>query len=250
MKKRGSGYRKKIMLIFAYIIKIKAAFINLINSYVMKKIFVSLAVLFACAATAFAQPVKGDMMIKGSIGLSVDGSIPYEELGVKYSDANNSISVAPSFEYFLSDNFSIGGTVYVNSNWGRGKAVIDQDKTVVRSGITQFSIGFNANYYIRMTDKLYLSLNGFLGYYNTVNRTMHNTNGSKDITKSSGNFAVLSVTPTLNYFINNNWMLTASVGNVAAAIGKGMRPEATRATNNYYLNADFGTITLGVGYKF
>lgn len=250
MKKRGSGYRKKIMLIFAYIIKIKAAFINLINSYVMKKIFVSLAVLFACAATAFAQPVKGDMMIKGSIGLSVDGSIPYEELGVKYSDANNSISVAPSFEYFLSDNFSIGGTVYVNSNWGRGKAVIDQDKTVVRSGITQFSIGFNANYYIRMTDKLYLSLNGFLGYYNTVNRTMHNTNGSKDITKSSGNFAVLSVTPTLNYFINNNWMLTASVGNVAAAIGKGMRPEATRATNNYYLNADFGTIALGVGYKF
>lgn len=216
----------------------------------MKKIFVSLAVLFACAATAFAQPVKGDMMIKGSIGLSVDGSIPYEELGVKYSDASNSISVAPSFEYFLSDNFSIGGTVYVNSNWGRGKAVIDQDKTVVRSGITQFSIGFNANYYIRMTDKLYLSLNGFLGYYNTVNRTMHNTNGSKDITKSSGNFAVLSVTPTLNYFINNNWMLTASVGNVAAAIGKGMRPEATRATNNYYLNADFGTITLGVGYKF
>ena len=247
MKKRGSGYRKKIMLIFAYIIKIQAKFINLINSYVMKKIFVSLVVLFACAATAFAQPVKGDMMIKGSIGLSVDGSIPYEELGVKYSDASNSISVAPSFEYFLSDNFSIGGTVYVNSIWTREKTVGDPNKIVARNGITEFSIGFNANYYIRMTDRLYLSLNGFLGYYNIANRRMINTNGSKEITKNSGNFALLSVTPTLNYFINNNWMLTASVGNVAAAIGKG--PASSKA-NNYYLNADFGTITLGVGYKF
>lgn len=214
----------------------------------MKKIFISMAMLFACAATAFAQPAQGDMMIKGRIGLNVYGSVPYEEVtGVKYSDATNSILVTPSFEYFLTDNFSVGATIYVGSDWRRGKTVYDQNKSVGRSGSTMFNIGVNANYYIRMTEKLYLSLNGFLGYSNKVNREVENINGNKNIQKSSGNLAVLSITPTLNYFINNNWMLTASVGNVAAAIGK--FPGAGKA-NNYYLNADFGAITLGVGYKF
>lgn len=206
--------------------------------------------LFACAATAFAQPAEGDMMVKGSIGLNVLGTMPSDNntLGGNYSTAINSISVSPSFEYFLSDRFSIGGTVQFGADWMRVK---DDMGYVGRSGTNEFNIGFNANYYFRMTENLYLSLNGFLGYSNTTYRDMVKSESNKQVIKSCGNMAVLSITPTLNYFINDKWVLTASIGNVAAAIGS--MPESDMSIisgTSYYLNADFGTIALGVGYKF
>ena len=247
MKKRGSGYRKKIMLIFAYIIKIKATFINLINSYVMKKIFVSLAVLFACAATAFAQPAQGDFMVKGRMALDVAGNTPYQSVGSKTSDAYNLILLTPKVEYFISDMVSVGASVGYGNAWKRTKDVNANIGTSVnRDGVSLFYIGPNVNMYFKLAEKFYVSLDCFIGYVNLASRSMYKLEGNKEVGSSGANFGMLSVAPTINYFITDGWVMTASLGNVSAAIGSTGRTDSS----TYYLGANFGTIMLGVGYKF
>lgn len=212
----------------------------------MKKIFLSMAMLLACAATAFAQPAQGDFMVKGRIALDVAGNTPYQSVGSETSDAYNLVLLTPKVEYFLSDMISVGASVGYGNAWQRTKDVSTVGTSVSRTGVALFYIGPNVNMYFKLAEKLYVSLDCFIGYVNLASRSMYKLEGNKEIGSSGSNFGMLSVVPTLNYFINENWVMTASLGNVSAAIGS----TGKTGSSTYYLGANFGTIALGVGYKF
>lgn len=220
----------------------------------MKKIFVLIAAICLCGV-ALAQPAAGDMIIRGSIGYNTLGipTYSFEEYGStspSYTSALNLWSISPRFEYFVSNRSSIGISGSYMNAWTKSKFDFGDGSSVYKQGFSIFYVGPTYNYYIRLADRFYLSINCFIGYAGMKSWYLEKGNDLLDHVDDRGStdgcFGLLTVTPTLTYFINDRWLLTASVGSVAGAYGT--LPDADNAT--YYAGANWGNLSLGVGFKF
>ena len=211
----------------------------------MKKTFI-LSVIFAVAAvcSVSAQSFsKGDMLLKGSIGLNTSG------IGNKDGKASqNLISIAPEFEYFLNDRLSVGGTLGYSNQWtGEKIPNFSGDQTYkTRVGTHVFTIGANINYYLPLSDRFFVSFEGFLGYQGRADRDVEILGGNKTkVTANQMDVALLTVTPAINCMINDHWIVNASIGGFYALAGSAGEKIAA-----YGVGVDFGTFTFGIGYKF
>lgn len=219
----------------------------------MKKILAFMAAACLCA-TALAQPAAGDLIIRGSIGYNTLGTPAINdemsELSYTHKGALNLWSVNPRLEYFVSDRSSIGISGSYMNAWIKSKADFGDGSSVYKEGFSIFYVGPTYNYYIRLAERFYLSLNCFIGYAGMKSWYLETGKGLFDTVDDRGSidgcFGLLTVTPTLNYFINDRWLLTASVGSIAGAYGT--LPNADNAT--YYAGANWGNLSLGVGFKF
>lgn len=219
----------------------------------MKKILAFVASI-CIAGAALAQPTVGDMILRGSIGYNTLG-MPSNadegyEAGYSHSSALNLWSVNPQFEYFLTDRSSIGISGSYMNGWIKSKSSYGDASTIHKQGFSIFYVGPTYNYYIRLADRFYLSINCFIGYAGMKSWYLETGNDLFEYVdgrgSTCGGFGLLTVTPTLNYFINDRWLLTASVGNISGAYGT--LPDSDNAT--YYAGANWGNIQLGVGFKF
>lgn len=211
----------------------------------MRKIITICICLFV-AMTASAQFVSGDMLIKGNIGFNTIGSSDSEQ-NVSSSSSFNSITINPQFEYFVSDRASIGFSAGFSNLWAGSKhseQVYGDRKS--RDGVSVYYVGPTYNYYIKVANKFYFSVDCFLGYAGLTVSSMVKTGSNKQKESSCGNAGVLQVTPTFNYFINDKWLLMASIGNLNAMYGK--VDGATGSIHSFGVN--YGDIKLGVGFKF
>lgn len=220
----------------------------------MKKTLILLASLLLGGA-ALAQPSTGGFVIKGNIGYNTVGMAPYTSqelpgLSLTESSAANLWNVSPQIEYFFNDRMSIGLSGSYLSAWTKLKYSSESSTDKGKSGASVFYVGPTYNYYLRLANSFYLSINCFIGYANISTWTSEKYSGAFDNVnekeKHCGDYGLVTITPTLNYFINDRWLLTASVGNLAAAYGK--LPE--NDSNTYYAGANWGNIMLGVGFKF
>lgn len=219
----------------------------------MKKVLILVASLCICGA-ALAQPSKGDVILKGSIGYNTAG-VPPHNPDPQFSTATSSYaanlwSISPKLEYFLTDRSSIGLSGSYMNAWLKDKYSSVLGKTNAKRGVEMFYVGPTYNYYIKLAERFYLSINCFIGYAGVSSWDLFKEESEfynlDERHKECVGFGLLTVTPTLNYFINDRWLLTASVGSLAGAYGK----LPNDGNNIYYAGANWGNIMLGVGFKF
>lgn len=212
----------------------------------MKKLL-TICTCLLIGVTASAQLSSGSKIIKGSFGLNTVGSALDEEDYDAFSSSSlNFFTITPQFEYFISDRASIGLSAGYTNGWMASKRSSDFGDSKMKTGVGLYYVGPTYNYYFPLAKKFYLSLNCFVGYAGLTVRTVEKMGTEKNILTESGSAGLLTVTPTLNYFINDRWMMTASIGNVNAMCGKMKDDESTI----YSAGIDWGQITLGVGFKF
>lgn len=201
-----------------------------------------LIVALGLCGAAFAQPAQGDRVLQGSVGLNVLGQFP-DPSG---TSTLSQIAIQPQYGVFVNEHWALGVSAGYAIGWQGSRTSGDFGKNVVRNSVSLYHIGFEADYYLRLAERFYLSLDGFVGYVGGFIGETYKVDGWKDCTTTPMHGALLSVTPALRYFINDRWMLSASLGNVAVGIMSGAAMD--RAI--YYAGANWGQIMLGVGFKF
>lgn len=212
----------------------------------MKKLFI-LAAAILMGGAAIAQPTRGGMAISGNIGYEINGKAANEN-SVKMDQHESTLAIAPEFQYFISDRESIGLRIGFTNTWTKGSAKANGNKSYDKDGMSSFYIGPTYNYYFRLAPKFYLSLNTFLGYGCSFGKGVTDLgDGKKIIDKAPVTNAVcLNLTPTLNYYINDSFFMTCSVGSVGIECGGVKGVHGTL----YNAGIDWGTIALGVGFSF
>jgi outer membrane protein len=156
----------------------------------MKKIVMMLA-LVTSAFFAKAQTTSGQMMIGGSFGIS---SVNYDNSnGSDYS----SFTLAPSFGYFVKDNFAVGLSVSVgNSKSGTGAG---------QTTSSSFGVGpFVRLYKFTSNEKFAFFGNAGISFGNTKSE-----NGNVITDKS--NTISLGIAPGFAYFFNEHWAAELSI---------------------------------------
>lgn len=212
----------------------------------MRKLLAICICLFI-GATASAQLTPGSKIIKGSFGFNSIGNIPYDDGSTSdISSSLNLFTFNPEFEYFCSERVSVGVSVGYMNLWTLSKSSSAFSNSKSKDGINLYYVGPTFNYYIPLANRFYLSFNCFLGYAGLNQNSVYESSYGEESEGSSGNAGMLTVTPTLNYFINDKWLMTASIGNLNAMCGKMEDAEATM----YSAGINWGQITLGVGFKF
>jgi outer membrane protein len=156
----------------------------------MKKILVMLAFV----STAFfvqAQTTSGQMMIGGSLAFS---SVNYDNNnGSDYS----SFTLAPSFGYFVKDNFVVGASLSLgNSKSGTGAG---------QTTTSSFGVGPFARFY-KFTSSEHFA---FFGHAGLSFGNSKSENGNVITDKS--NSISFAIAPGFAYFFNEHWAAELSI---------------------------------------
>ena len=184
----------------------------------MKKLILFfVAVLFA--ANVSAQ--QGAMVLSGTLDIS-SGTEMFGETGVDVT----TILIAPSFQYFLSDRFSLGAQVGLLNFSVEGDG---DNPNMILAGVF-------ARYYLLRTERfgIFGQLNVGAGFANEV----------------MGDFTMVGVNivPGIQYFINSRWSVEAHLAPVLA-FSSTIFPGDEDSVNTF--NAGFNRVApLAVGFSF
>ena len=186
----------------------------------MKKLILFfVAVLFA--ANVSAQ--QGAMVLSGTLDIS-SGTEMFGETGVDVT----TILIAPSFQYFLSDRFSLGAQVGLSTT-SLDIEGFDDRLNVVLAGVF-------ARYYLLRTERF-----GIFGQLNV---------GAGFANEAAGDLTVvgIDVVPGIQYFINSRWSVEAHLAPVLA-FSSTIFPGDEDSVNTF--NAGFNRVApLAVGFSF
>jgi hypothetical protein len=142
-----------------------------------------------------AQPEKGIKSIGGGINLSHNGqnSKGYSKNGIK----NNNYGLNLNYDYFIKDNFSIGGGI--NSGYfqmTQFQTISDKLESSVKMKQKQIGLSINATHYKKIIEKFYYSTQTSLFYnYNT---SIYNFSG--EYRQYNNNNIAFTISPGFTYF--------------------------------------------------
>lgn len=192
----------------------------------MRKIILSITALFA-VSVVFAQ--EGDAVGGFSDGdILIGGGIMYnsEKNG---NTTTNSFGVIPMVSYFFTENIAVGLTVgYESTKVKTGNSSVDS---------SLFLVGGHGRYYFTPASRF--SLFGELGVaYSTL-----------DLDGAKINAIGVNLTPGINFFLNEHFMLMASLGGLEYSSAK---PDysGAEATTNVGFELKIGKVDVGLAYKF
>ena len=182
---------------------------------------------------------KGDMFISGSFGIN---SFKQDEF------KSSEFSIAPSFNYFVTENISVGGKIgYASAS----DAVIDSFEGeelpyASTADYNRLTIGAMGRYYF--TPASQFSLFGQLGLdYGISTITKFD---EMDIDEGNKvNSLNIGLGLGMNYFVSSNFSLEAGIGVLGYKTSKADY-EGAEAANTFTLGADMTNISFGVNYKF
>lgn len=217
----------------------------------MKKVLMAGAI--ALFGLSNAQIAAGTTYLSGSVGYSQQ----------ERNNGNNkteNFNVLPTVGYFVSNNFAIGlGIGYeTQKNTDITNVTMFPGSTSVTTAETKqpaFVVAPFARKYWTLGDKLYifgqLAVPMRFGKTETENTTV-NTSGSSVTTGSSSSEAKytqigVTVKPGLDYFLNKNWSIEATIGEFGY---NNFKPKDGDAINNYSFGLNLSTVTFGVKYVF
>ncbi|SMO65635.1 outer membrane protein [Chryseobacterium rhizoplanae] len=212
----------------------------------MKKILLAGAV--ALFGLSNAQIAKGTTYLSGSVGYSQVESN-------NGNDKKENFNVLPTVGYFVNTNLAIGlGVGYqtekntLTSTFGNtvSESVTKQPAFVVAPFVRK---------YWTLSDKLYFF--GQLAVPMQFGKTETETNsvttvGNTVVTNSTSTEAKytkigVTVKPGLDYFLNKNWSIEATIGEFGYS---NYKPKDGDATNNYNFGLNLSSVTFGVKYVF
>ncbi len=212
----------------------------------MKKILLAGAV--ALFGLSNAQIAKGTTYLSGSVGYSQK-----ETNNGNYKEEN--FNVLPRVGYFVNTNLAIGlGVGYQNDK----TTTTTNSPLTVSEGITKkpaFVVEPFVRKYWTLSDKLYFF--GQLAVPMQFGKTKEETNtvttvGNSTVSNSTSTEAKytqigVTVKPGLDYFLNKNWTIEATIGEFGY---NNFKPKDGDATNNYNFGLKLSSVTFGVKYVF
>ncbi|MBP1163692.1 MULTISPECIES: outer membrane beta-barrel protein [Chryseobacterium] len=216
----------------------------------MKKILLAGAV--ALFGLSNAQIAKGTTYLSGSVGYSQEES---NNGNLKKENFN----VLPTVGYFVNTNLAVGlGIGYqTEKNTATTTATLG-NTTVVNESIVKtpaFVVAPFVRKYWTLSDKLYFF--GQLAVPMQFGKTETETNsvatsGNTVVTNSTSTEAKytkigVTVKPGLDYFLNKNWSIEATIGEFGYS---NYKPKDGDATNNYNFGLNLSSVTFGVKYVF
>lgn len=216
----------------------------------MKKLVLAGAV--ALFGLSNAQIAKGTAYLSGSVGYS-----QVESDNGNYKKEN--FNVLPTVGYFVGTNLAVGvGVGYQTEKTTETETRTVGGATIVSEDITKkpaFVVAPFVRKYWTLSDKLYifgqLAVPMQFGKTETENNSVI-TAGSSTSTNSVSTEAKytqigVTVKPGLDYFLNKNWTIEATIGEFGY---NNYKPKDGDATNNYNFGMNLSSVTIGVKYVF
>ncbi|MFS4427936.1 outer membrane beta-barrel protein [Chryseobacterium sp. GVT01B] len=216
----------------------------------MKKILLAGAV--ALFGLSNAQIAKGTTYLSGSVGYSQK-----ETDNGNYKKEN--FNVLPTVGYFVNTNLAVGlGIGYETEKTTETSTLTTPLGTTVSKDITKkpaFVVAPFVRKYWTLSEKLYifgqLAVPMQFGKTETENSsvtTSGNTTASTS-TSTEAKYTQIGVTvkPGLDYFLNKNWSIEATIGEFGY---NNYKPKDGDATNNYNFGLNLSSVTFGVKYVF
>ena len=205
----------------------------------MKKIILTVAAVFALTF-ANAQDTKestgegfsnGDLYLSGTAGFS----------STKQGDfKTDSFTVAPGIGYFISDNLAIEAKLNITSGTDYVDIFGDGDLYEVKSSGFGFAAG--VKYYWTPASKFSLSLGANVSY-DSVKGEVTGFPGD-----STSKIIGINVPLGLNYFVSNDFALTAGWGGFGYSSNDNGGDGAEKTTG-FNLGLDMSDLSIGLLYK-
>lgn len=216
----------------------------------MKKVLLAGAI--ALFGLSNAQIAQGTTYLSGSVGYSQ----------TETNNGNNKLekfNVLPTVGYFAGTNLAVGlGIGYQTEKETAISTTLFPAATAVTTSETKkpaFVVAPFVRKYWTLGDKLYffgqLAVPMTFGKTEIENTTV-TTTGSTTTTISASSEAKytqvgVTVKPGLDYFLNKNWSIEATIGEFGY---NNFKPKDGDATNNYSFGLNLSTVTFGVKYVF
>ncbi|KMQ59006.1 opacity protein [Chryseobacterium sp. BLS98] len=216
----------------------------------MKKLLLTGAV--ALFGLSNAQIAKGTAYLSGSVGYS-----QVESDNGNYKKEN--FNVLPTVGYFVGTNLAVGvGVGYQTEKTTETTTTTLPGATVVSEDITKkpaFVVAPFVRKYWTLSDKLYifgqLAVPMQFGKTETESNSVVTTGSTTSTTSVSteAKYTQVGVTvkPGLDYFLNKNWSIEATIGEFGYS---NYKPKDGDATNNYNFGLNLSSVTFGVKYVF
>ena len=185
----------------------------------MKRLVLATALLLV-STLSFAQITKGDIQLGGNVGFSKTKIGSFE---------TSQFTLSPRAGLFVSDLTSVGLTIGYSSTESNG----------LNSNLLQF--GVYTRFHKMVADQFYIYLQPSLAF-----GTGSEENGNApDTDVSSFN---IGIAPGMTYFLSPKFALEMNFGSLAynSTTNKNSGVESKR--ENYGLNLNLNTITLGFSY--
>jgi len=216
----------------------------------MKKLLIASAV--ALFGLSNAQIAKGTVYLSGSVGYS------QVETNNGNSKSEN-FNVLPTAGFFVAPNFAVGLGIgfQTQKNTNVSTATLG-NITTVNTAVEKypaFVVAPFARKYWTLSDKLYffgqLAVPMQFGKAETEDSSV-STNGTTTVSTSTSTEAKytqvgVTVKPGLDYFLNKNWTIEATIGEFGY---NNYKPKNGDATNNYSFGLNLANVGIGVKYVF
>ena len=216
----------------------------------MKKLLLAGAV--ALFGLSNAQIAQGTAYISGSVGYSQEES---NNGDLKKENFN----VLPTVGYFVGTNLAVGlGIGYQTEKNTATTTTTFLNTTVVNENVTKkpaFVVAPFVRKYWTLSDKLFvfgqLAVPMQFGKAETEDSSV-STNGTTTVSTSTSTEAKytqvgVTVKPGLDYFLNKNWTIEATIGEFGY---NNYKPKNGDATNNYSFGLNLANVGIGVKYVF
>lgn len=216
----------------------------------MKKLLIASAV--ALFGLSNAQIAKGTVYLSGSVGYS------QEETNNGNLKTEN-FNVLPTAGFFVAPNFAVGlGIGYQTEKTTAVSTTTIGNVTTVNTSVEKypaFVVAPFARKYWTLSDKLYffgqLAVPMQFGKAEAEVSSV-STNGSTTVSTSTSAEAKytqvgVTVKPGLDYFLNKNWTIEATIGEFGY---NNFKPKNGDATNNYSFGLNLANVGIGVKYVF
>lgn len=221
----------------------------------MKKLLIASAV--ALFGLSNAQIAKGTVYLSGTVGYS---QVESDNGNTKKENFN----VLPTAGFFVAPNFAVGLGVGFQTQKDTSVATLVTGPTFTTVNTSEikkpaFVIAPFARKYWTLSDKLYffgqLAVPMQFGKTQTENSSVSTTTTAAGTTVSSTSVSSeakytsvgVTVKPGLDYFLNKNWTIEATIGEFGY---NNFKPKGGDATNNYSFGLNLANVGIGVKYVF
>lgn len=206
----------------------------------MKKVLLAGAV--ALFGLSNAQIAKGTTYLSGQVGYSQT-----ENNNTNKTEEN--YKIVPTVGYFVNTNLAVGlGVGYKNENTKTTSEAKEVKNTTSGIVVAPF-----VRKYWTIGEKLYIF--GQLEVPMVFGQDKHEVTGTEAGTTVSGstknNFTSIGVNvkPGLDYFLNKNWSIEATIGEFGYNTAKA-NVDGAKRVNNYDFGLNLKAVTFGVKYVF
>ena len=216
----------------------------------MKKIILTVAAVFALSF-ANAQDkkegsegfAKGDLYLTGLVGFSSESTGNQE---------SSSFTVAPGLGYFLTENVAIQANIGISSEKNNGAKLDINEDGVIEPGTydvnnSGMKINVGVKYFWNAASKFSVSIGGDVSYGSIKGERTPNVlvpATTKTTIKALG----FNVPLGLNYFVSNNFALSASWGGLGYSSNDNGGNGAEKTTG-FNLSLDTTNLSFGMIYK-